>query len=60
LIYVLSYVTESGDKGVAGYWTKRPSKSKQVAHMRERFPDEFFDGRPEYIFWQLESLEAQP
>ena len=62
-IYVATYVTESGDRGVVGYWTKEPSETKLREYFKKLMPDEFLeddDGSgPGYdclVYWEVECL----
>lgn len=57
-IYVVTYRTESGDEGVEGYWTERPTDKHLETYFRENNPDEFEDGERR-IFWEVEELELQ-
>lgn len=63
-IYIVDYVTESGDRGVEGYWTERPTDNHLETYFREHNEDEFDDqdSREEAcrtIFWDVHELELQ-
>lgn len=40
-VWVLSWKTESGDRGIEGAWFHKPREMEQLAFMKEKFPDEF-------------------
>lgn len=40
-IWVSIVNTESGDRGIDGYWTKKPSKEFMEKFYKENWPDEF-------------------
>jgi len=54
-VYIAPWNTESGDDGVAGYWTVEPTEQELEAYFREHFEDEFVDGYS-YIYWKLVEL----
>ena len=59
-IFVATYVTESGDQGVLGYWTEEPTEEQLTAIFKNWMPDEFVedeDGACRYVFWELTELE---
>jgi hypothetical protein len=58
-IFVVSYITESGDSGVVGYFDKEPSDGHLTAFFKEIMPDEFVkEGKKEYryIHWDVFEL----
>ena len=57
IIYVVTWHTESCDRGVDGYWNYKPSKKELNQFFKNNYPDEFFDGEI-YIYWELHKLEA--
>lgn len=54
-VYVTSYVTESSDRGVIGYWRKKPTERQLKALYRDLMPEEFRDG-VEYVYWKVYEL----
>ncbi len=65
-IYVASYCTESSDRGVVGYWTKKPTEKQLRKYFQEIMPDEFLDAeegkRRKYdclVHWNVEELCLQ-
>jgi len=64
-VYVVLYHTESGDRGVVGYFLKEPTDGHLTAYFRALMPDEFVkEGRQtrRYVFWEVQrlTLEALP
>lgn len=64
-VYIVLWNTESGDEGVEGYWTEKPSEEQLYAYMLDRFDYEFEidedTGRATpYIYWELKELKLQP
>lgn len=60
MIYVVTYDTESGDRGVVGYFNRRPTNRHLTALFRELMPDEFVsdvDGVRRMVFWSVEGLK---
>ena len=57
-IYVVMYHTESGDRGVVGYFNKKPTDGTLSAYFKELMPDEFIDGC-RYVFWEVWELEEE-
>ena len=61
MIWVAMYHTESGDRGVLGYFNREPSEGQLTAVFKENMPDEFVqetDGA-EYrlVFWEVVELD---
>lgn len=44
MVYVVSYLTESGDRGIAAVYTQEPNKRQLATLMRKNFPEEVVDG----------------
>ena len=61
MIYVVSYSTESGDRGVIGYFRKRPSEGHLCAFFKNIMPEEFTT-RPtrRLVHWDVVELEEMP
>ena len=61
MIYVVSYSTESGDRGVVGFFRKSPSDGHLCALFKKIMPDEFTI-RPalRLIHWDVVELEEMP
>lgn len=59
-IYIASWYTESGDRGVLGYFTEKPTDEQLEKLFREAAPDEFddttYDEPCRYIDWTVEEL----
>lgn len=59
-IWVALYHTESGDRGVVGYFNRKMTEKELKEYFMKTMPDEFEYGQA-YVFWdliELESLEA--
>lgn len=59
-VYVVEYVTESGDRGVVGYFPEYPTDGHLTAWFKENMPSEFVteDGvELRYVFWDVHELE---
>lgn len=56
MIYVVSYHTESGDRGVVGYFKKKPTDKQLRAWFEKNMPDEFEDGHA-YVYWQVDAVK---
>lgn len=59
MIYVVTYRTESSDRGVVGYFTQRPNDRHLTTFFKALMPDEFQDGY-RTVFWEVEELKLQP
>lgn len=60
-IFVATYDTESGNHGVIGYWTEKPTQEQLTALFKKWMPEEFVedeDGTCRYVFWELNELEV--
>lgn len=55
-IWVATYVTESTDRGVVGWWNRKPTNKELEKYFRELMPAEFEDGN-RYVYWDLTELE---
>jgi hypothetical protein len=58
-IYIVTYHTESGDEGVEGFWTEKPTDHHLETYFREHNEEEFDDGG-RTIFWEVHELESIP
>ena len=60
-IYVVSYDTESGDRGVVGYFREEPSDGHLSAFFKKMMPDEF-QTKPtvRLVHWDVVALEELP
>ncbi len=56
MVYVATYVTESGDRGVVGYFTTEPTDGHLSALFKKLMPAEFIDGQ-RYVHWSVENLK---
>jgi len=59
-IYVAPYWTESGDRGIVGYFTEKPTEEQLTQLFYEIMPYEFEDMDTDdpvrYVFWEIEEL----
>lgn len=55
-IYIATYKTESGDEGVEGFWTEKPTDHHLETYFRENNEEEF-DRDSRTIFWEVHQLE---
>jgi hypothetical protein len=37
----MDWSTESGDRGVAGYWTTKPTMTQRNAYIKAHYPDDY-------------------
>ncbi len=58
-IYVLVWRTESGDRGIAGYWGKPLTEEEQHGYFAEHHPGDYtpFDART--ITWEMVELRGE-
>lgn len=56
IIWVAPYHTESGDKGIVGYFNRKPTDRELTDYFKKLMPDEF-EGGCRYVYWDLEPLE---
>jgi len=56
-MYVVTYTTESGDSGVAGYCEKKPTNKQLQKWFMENMPEEFQDDAA-YISWDVHKLNG--
>jgi hypothetical protein len=55
-IWVIDWSTESGDEGVDGYWTKKPTKTQVNNYIRENHPDDHEAGTFGHQIVELEAI----
>ena len=69
-VYVVDYHTESGDRGVLGYFNREPTEGQLSALFFNLMPDEFIDEEGDtwsgpgtdsalikrYVFWEVNEL----
>lgn len=55
-IYVVTYMTESGDEGVLGAYTAKPSDCDLRERFEEDFPEEFPDGEC-CVYWETHCVD---
>lgn len=58
MIYVVTYNTESGDRGVAGYVTRKPTEKEIEAWFKKHHAQEWEDGH-RYIYWEVHPIERE-
>lgn len=56
-IWVVTWDTESGDAGVEGYWTEKPSETQLAVYMAGQFPDDFESQTLYYVVEKLEQVK---
>lgn len=54
-VFAVSYSTESGDRGVVGYFKRKPTEAKLTAFFKDLMPDEFEDEEI-YVYWKVYEL----
>jgi hypothetical protein len=57
-IFVATYRTESGDDGVIGYWTEKPTEEQLTKVFKDYMPDEFEDD-VRYVWWDVHEMALQ-
>jgi hypothetical protein len=55
-VYIVTWVTESGDRGVSGAWMKEPTKKQLERFMAEECPCDYEEGTLYYSLRQLNVL----
>jgi hypothetical protein len=61
IIWIIKWHTESGDEGVDGYYTVKPTDEQIKASFRRDMPGEFEDGEDPYIYWKvIELTQVRP
>ncbi|MEZ2409813.1 hypothetical protein AB6806_23765 [Bosea sp. RCC_152_1] len=65
-LWFVTYNTESGDSGVAGYFTEEPSDGHLTTYFKALMPDEFFtedwggkEVESRLVFWKVHKLEEE-
>ena len=60
MIFVAMYATESGDRGVVGYFTSGPTDQHMTAYFKKLMPDEFIEeeGKEKRLVrWEVRGLK---
>jgi len=57
-IYMLSWHTESSDRGEDGYWDRPLTKEEQHGYFKENYPDDYDVDGSCYIHWEMIELEV--
>ncbi len=58
-VYVIEWCNESGDSGIDGYWTRKPTEGEQHAYMRDNYPCDYDVGGSCYLHWHLTELTGK-
>jgi hypothetical protein len=58
-IWVITWSTESSDRGVLGYFTTKPTEKQQLALKKKYFPDEVSESGAWYVYFDVEELTEE-
>jgi len=56
-IYMLSWQTESSDRGQDGFWDRPLTKEEQHGYFKENYPDDYDEDGNRYIYWEMIELK---
>jgi hypothetical protein len=54
-IWIVTWDTESGDRGICGAWKTKPNQWEALTFMKKTFPEEFTDDG-NFISWNVEEM----
>lgn len=59
-VYILNWYTDSGDRGVDGYWHRKLTEEEQHAYFKKSYECDYCeDDNNCYIYWDLVELKGQ-
>lgn len=58
-VYILSWYTESSDRGIDGYWEKPLTMAQQHGYFKENYSCDYNTDGDRYIYWDMIELELE-